>query len=175
MKLHSAFARIGDLVFRCSSPPLRSSFRACRKRISPGSRWCCPTRPPARSRCWCSAFPAPRRTPTGAWMKRVARGLRQKPGRRALSVAGARRGPAIHSRHDHSGHEERCARDRARHLRPGDAQRSRLKKLVNYKDDDDAYLVVLDRTGKVVYPDPRRAPDAPATRELRMKLQGLLK
>lgn len=51
-----------------------------------------------------------------------------------------------------------------------------LKKLVDYKDDhsDDAYVVVLDRSGKVAY-QTHGGPDASGYAELRTKLQSLLK
>ena len=49
-----------------------------------------------------------------------------------------------------------------------------IKKLVNYKEPDDAYLVVLDRSGKVAY-QTHGAADAFAYADLRIKLQGLLK
>jgi len=49
-----------------------------------------------------------------------------------------------------------------------------LKKLVNYKEADDAYVIVLDRTGKIVY-QAHSGPDASGYAELRSKLQSLLK
>ncbi len=49
-----------------------------------------------------------------------------------------------------------------------------LKKLVAYKQQDDAYIVVLDRTGKVVYQTHGAAPDATYA-ELQAKVQDLLK
>ncbi len=49
-----------------------------------------------------------------------------------------------------------------------------LKKLVNYKEADDAYLIVLDRTGKIVY-QTHGGPDASSYAELRSKLQSLMK
>jgi len=48
-----------------------------------------------------------------------------------------------------------------------------LKKLVNYKEADDAYIVVLDRSGEVAY-QTHGAADAAGYAELRNKLQGLL-
>jgi ATP synthase subunit 10 len=49
-----------------------------------------------------------------------------------------------------------------------------LKKLVSYKEADDAYLVVLDRTGKIAY-QTHGGPDASGYAELRNRLQNLLK
>jgi hypothetical protein len=49
-----------------------------------------------------------------------------------------------------------------------------LKHLVNYKEADDAYLVVLNRTAKIVY-QTHSGPDASGYPELRAKLQSLLK
>lgn len=48
-----------------------------------------------------------------------------------------------------------------------------LKKLVNYKEADDAYIVVLDRGGKVVY-QAHGGADAAGYAELQTKLQVLL-
>jgi predicted transcriptional regulator len=49
-----------------------------------------------------------------------------------------------------------------------------LKKLVSYKEEDDAYIVVLDRSGKVTYQTHGAAPDS-SYAEFRTKVQGLLK
>ena len=49
-----------------------------------------------------------------------------------------------------------------------------LKKLVNYKEPDDAYIVVLDRNGKVVY-QTHGGVDAAGYADLRTQLQGLPK
>ena len=48
-----------------------------------------------------------------------------------------------------------------------------LKKLVSYQEPDDAYLIVLDRTGKIAY-QTQGGPDASGYAELRKKLQDLL-
>jgi hypothetical protein len=49
-----------------------------------------------------------------------------------------------------------------------------LKKLVGYKEADDAYLVVLDRSGKVAFQTHGATPDANYA-QLRSKLENLLK
>ena len=49
-----------------------------------------------------------------------------------------------------------------------------LKKLVNYKEADAAYVVVLDRDGKVAY-QAHGGTDASGYGELHAKVQGLLK
>jgi hypothetical protein len=49
-----------------------------------------------------------------------------------------------------------------------------LKRLVGYKEADDAYLVVLDRTGKVAY-QAHGGTDVRGYAVLQAKLQGLLK
>ena len=49
-----------------------------------------------------------------------------------------------------------------------------LKKLVSYKPEDDAYIVVLDRSGQVAY-QTHGGPDAAGYAELKAKLQNLLK
>lgn len=49
-----------------------------------------------------------------------------------------------------------------------------LKKIVNYKEPDDAYAILLDRTGKIVY-QTHSGPDVSGYTELRTKLQSLLK
>ena len=49
-----------------------------------------------------------------------------------------------------------------------------LKKLVGYKDADDAYVVVLDRDGKVAY-QAHSGTDASGYAELHAKVQDLLK
>ena len=49
-----------------------------------------------------------------------------------------------------------------------------LKKLVSYKPEDDAYIVVLDPTGEVVF-QTHGGPEATGYPELRAKLQGLLR
>ena len=49
-----------------------------------------------------------------------------------------------------------------------------LKKLVGYKETDDAYIVVLDRSGKVAYQAHGATPD-PSYTHLRAKVESLLK
>jgi hypothetical protein len=49
-----------------------------------------------------------------------------------------------------------------------------LRKLVGFKAEDDAYIVVLDRNGKVVYQTHGTSVD-PGYTDLKTKLEALLK
>ena len=59
------------------------------------------------------------------------------------------------------------------HFVPIVAGEAQLKKLVNYKEPDDAYLIVLDRSGQIVHQQHSSEPDS-AYGEVQSEIQYLL-
>ena len=89
---------------------------------------------------------------TGAWVKHLRDDFGNNRGFVLYQLPVLEEAPRPHPRHDYFRNEERCAREpSAPTLCPVMHNEADLKTLVRYKEADDAYLVVLDRTGKITY------------------------
>ena len=114
------------------------------------------------------------KTPTSAWGKRIEADfvsssvfvLYQMPV--LEDVPGFVRGMVI------SGMKKGVPEDQRAYFVPVLHGESGLKKLVNYKEPDDAYLVLLDRSGKIAYQMHGAVTEA-SYAELRQRISALLR
>lgn len=112
--------------------------------------------------------------PTEAWSKRAYEDFGKNPSFVLYQLPVIEAAPRFVRPMITSGMKKGVPEDLRATFVPVVHQEDALKKLVGYKEEDDAYLVVLDRSGKVVYQTHGAAPDA-SYAELRAKLQSLLK
>ena len=111
---------------------------------------------------------------TGAWMKHLREDFGKSAGFALYQLPVLEEAPRLIRGMITSGMKKGVPEAERPHFSPVMHHEAELKKLVNYKEADDAYLVVLDRTGKIVY-QAHSGPDASGYAELRAKLQSLLK
>jgi len=113
-------------------------------------------------------------TPTGAWMERAAEEFGKNPNVVLYQLAVIEDAPRLVRGMIISGMKKGVPENQRVFFVPVVHKENDLKQLVGYKDDNDAYLVVLDRTGKVIYQTHGSAPDA-SYAALREKVQSLPK
>ena len=113
-------------------------------------------------------------TPTGVWMKRASAEFGKNPGFVLYQLAVIEEAPRFIRGMIISGMKKGIPETERPFVVPVVHQEAALKTLVGYKAEDDAYIVVLDRGGKVVYQTHGAASDA-AYSELRTRVAGLLK
>ena len=111
---------------------------------------------------------------TGAWMKRLRNGFGTNPGVSLYQLPVLEDAPRLLRGMIVSGMKRGVPENERGNFVPVLHNEAELKKLVNYEEADDAYLVVLDRGGKVVY-QVHGGPDAAGYAELHTELQGVLK
>ena len=111
--------------------------------------------------------------PTGAWAKRAQEEFGKNPGFTLYQLAVIEEAPSFIRGMVISGMKKGMSDAQRAYVVPVVHRESELKKLVSYKQPDDAYLVVLDRIGKVVY-QTHSGTLEPGYGELRAKLQALL-
>jgi hypothetical protein len=113
-------------------------------------------------------------TPTGAWAKRVQQEFGRDSGFVLYQLAVIEEAPKFIRGMIISGMKSGMTDTQRAYVVPVVHQEEELKNLVNFKEADDAYVVVLDRRGKISYQTHAAAVD-PAYAELRTKVQSLLK
>ena len=113
-------------------------------------------------------------TTTGAWMKRIQSDLGKSAGFALYQLPVIEEAPKLIRGMIISGMKKGVAEDERSNFIPVVHNEAELKKLVGYKESDDAYVVVLDRSGKVAFQTHGATPD-PNYAELRAKVEGLLK
>jgi len=113
-------------------------------------------------------------TPTGAWAKRAGDEFGKNPGFVLYQLAVIEDAPRFIRGMIISGIKKGVPDSQRATFIPVVHEEAALKTLVGYKAEDYAYIVVLDRGGKVVYQTHGATVDATYT-ELRAKLAGLLK
>ena len=113
-------------------------------------------------------------TPTGAWAKRATEEFGKNPGFVLYQLAVIEDAPRLVRGMITSGMKKGVPDSQRATFIPVVHDEAALKALVGYKAEDDAYIVVLDRGGKVVYQTHAATVD-PGYAELRAKLAGLLK
>ena len=113
-------------------------------------------------------------TPTGAWAKRVREEFGKDPSLALYQLAVIEEAPRFIRGMITSGMKKDIPESQRAYVVPVVHQEAALKKLVNFKESDDAYIVLLDRSGHVAYQTHGRTAD-PGYAELRTKMQALLK
>jgi hypothetical protein len=113
-------------------------------------------------------------TPTGAWAKRIQSDFGRSPGFALYQLAVLEAAPRMIRGMIVSSIKKGVPTSQHANFLIVVHQEAELQKLVGYKEADDAYIVVLDRDGKVVYQTHGSSVD-PAYTEFRGKLQPLLK
>jgi hypothetical protein len=113
-------------------------------------------------------------TPTGAWAKRAQEDFGKNPNFVLYQLAVIEEAPRFVRGMITSGIKKGIPENQRGYFVPVVHDEAELKKLVNYKEADDAYIVVLDRGGKVVY-QTHGATVGAAYDELHTKVQTLLK
>jgi hypothetical protein len=111
---------------------------------------------------------------TGAWMKRLRNDFGTNLGVSLYQLPVLEDAPRLIRGMITSGMKKGVPENERSNFIPVLHNEAELKKLVNYKEPDDACLVVLDRGGKVVYQANGDA-DTAGYSELRARLQDMLK
>ncbi len=111
--------------------------------------------------------------PTGAWAKRVHDDFGNRPGFVLYQLAVIEAAPRFMRGMIISGMKKGTADSELVSVVPVVHQEDALKKLVNFNASDDAYIVVLDRSGNVIYQTHGESPDS-GYAQLHAKLAALL-
>lgn len=111
---------------------------------------------------------------TGAWMKRILSDLSAAPGLVVYQLAVIEAAPRFIHGMIISGMKKNMAENLRPFFLPVVHKEDELKKLVGFKEEDDTYIVVLDRSGKVAYQTHGASP-GPSYAEFRAKVDSLLK
>ena len=113
-------------------------------------------------------------TTTGAWTKQIRTDFGKSSGFELYQLPVLEEVPRVLHGMIVSGMKKGVAEDQRANFIPVMHNEAELKKLVGYKEADDAYIVVLDRSGKVAFQTHGAGPE-PNYAELRAKVEGLLK
>ena len=113
-------------------------------------------------------------TPTGAWARRLHEEFEKNPGFALYQLAVIEEAPSFIRPMITSGMKKGMPDAQRAYVVPVVHRESELKKLVNFKQPDDAYIVLLDRNSTIVYQTHGASLD-PGYTELRSKVQALLK
>jgi hypothetical protein len=113
-------------------------------------------------------------TPTGAWAKRAQEEFGKNPGFALYQLAVIEEAPSFIRGMIISGMKKGMPDAQRAYVVPVVHQESELKKLVSFKQPDDAYVVVLDRNSSIMYQTHAARAD-PGYAELRANLRALLK
>jgi hypothetical protein len=113
-------------------------------------------------------------TSAGAWAKRIQSDFGKAPGLELYQLAVLEGAPRMFRGMIISGIKKGVPDNERANFIPVLHGAGQLQNLVGFKADDDAYIVVLDRGGNVVY-QTHGASVEPGYAELRAKLQSLLK
>jgi hypothetical protein len=113
-------------------------------------------------------------TTTGGWMKHIQGDFGKSHGFVLYQLPVIEEAPKLIRGMITSGMKKGVPENERANFIPVVHNEAELKKLVGYKEADDAYLVVLDRNGQVAYQTHGATPD-PNYAELRAKVEGLLK
>jgi hypothetical protein len=113
-------------------------------------------------------------TPTGAWTKQVRTDFGKSPGFVLYQLPVLEEAPGFIRGMIVSGMKKGVAEDLRANFVPVMHHEAELKKLVGYKEPDDAYVVVLDRDGAIAFQTHGATP-GPDYAQLRSKADSLLK
>ena len=113
-------------------------------------------------------------TPTGAWAKRIQSDFGKTPGFGLYHLAVLEAVPRMFRGMIISGIKKGVPENEQANFIPVLHDEAELKKLVGYKEPDDAYVIVLDRSGNIACQTHGATPD-PNYPQLRAKVERLLK
>jgi hypothetical protein len=113
-------------------------------------------------------------TTTGAWAKQVRADFGKSAGFELYQLPVIEEAPKLIRGMITSGMKKGVPENERANFIPVVHNEAELKKLVGYKEADDAYLVALDRSGKVAFQTHGASPDA-SYAALRAKVESLLK
>ena len=113
-------------------------------------------------------------TPTGAWAKRIQGDFGKSVRFELYQLPVLEEAPRLIRGMITSGIKKGVPEDQRANFIPVMHNEAELKKLVGYKEPDDAYLVVLDGRGKVAFQTHGATPE-PNYVQLRAKVESLLK
>jgi hypothetical protein len=113
-------------------------------------------------------------TPSGAWAKRIRSDFGKAPGFELYQLAVLEGAPKMFRGMIISSIKKGVPENERANFIPVLHNAEQLQKLVGFKAEDDAYIVVLDRSGTVAYQTHSASVD-PGYSELRAKVQSLLK
>jgi hypothetical protein len=113
-------------------------------------------------------------TPSGAWAKRIRSDFGKAPGFEVYQLAVLEGAPRMLRGMIISGIKKGVPDSERPTFIPVLHNAEQLQKLVGYKAEDDAYIVVLDHSGNLVYQTHGASVDSGYS-ELRAKVQSLLK
>jgi hypothetical protein len=113
-------------------------------------------------------------TPTGAWAKRIQSDFGKTPGFELYQLAVLEAVPRMLRGMIISGIRKGVPESERAYFIPVLQNEDQLQKLVGFKEEGEAYIVVLDRSGIVAY-QAHGGTDAAGYAELRTKVQSLLK
>ncbi len=111
--------------------------------------------------------------PTEAWAKRILSDFGKTPGFELYQLAVLQAVPRMFRGMIISGIKKDVPESQRANFLPVLHNEDELQKLVGFKQPDDAYVVVLDRSGKVAYQTHAGSVD-PGYAEFHAKVQGLL-
>ncbi len=100
------------------------------------------------------------KTPTGAWARKLNAEFANRPDFVLYQVPVLEDVPRLIRGMVISGIKKGVPENLRDHFVPIVSGEAELKKLVNYKEPDDAYLVMLDRSGQIVQQQHSSSPDA---------------
>ena len=113
-------------------------------------------------------------TTTGAWAKQIRGDFGKSAGFELYQLAVLEEAPRFIRGMITSGIKKGVPEDERANFVPVMHSEAELKKLVAYKEPDDAYLIVLDRSGRVAFQTHGATPE-PNYAQLRAKVESLLK
>ncbi len=113
-------------------------------------------------------------TPTGAWAKKISAEFGTRAGFEVYQLPVLEDVPRLFRGMVISGIKKGVAENKRDHFVPVLHGEAELKRAVNYREPDDAYLVLLDRTGKVAQQIHGPLNDANYSR-VRKEIESLLK
>lgn len=113
-------------------------------------------------------------TTTGAWTKQIRTDYAKSAGFELYQLPVLEEAPRLIRGMITSGMRKGVPEDQRPYFVPVMHNEAELKKLVGYKEPDDAYVVVLDRNGTIAFQTHGATP-GPDYPQLRIKLDSLLK
>ena len=176
MKLRCAIAVVVGLLL-CLSMPLNAAAQQLprlQEENLAGQQVVLPDAASGKVAVLIFGFSRASQTPTEAWAKRIRADFAKSSGFELYQLPVLEEAPRFIRGMITSGMKKGVPENQRANFVPVMHSEAELKKLVGYKEADDAYLVVLDRNGKVAFETHGATPDTNYA-QLRSKLENLLK
>ena len=174
MKLHSNVAPLAVVFCVLLLPSAAQQFPRLQEENLNGQQVVLPDAAAGKVAVLVLGFSHASSAPTGAWMKRASEEFGKNLNVMLYQLAVIEEAPRFIRGMITSGMKKDIPESQRAYVVPVVHQEDALKKLVNYKESDDAYIVLLDRSGQVAYQTHGRTAD-PGYAELRTRVQALLK